>query len=178
MATKTLLTIEQFNQLESREGIQHELDDGELVTMTEPMPRHNIVRDKLGRLLANFADERKLGTVLIETGYELSPGTVRIPDASFVLAERMRGLDLDRRIEGPPDMAIEVVSPTDLAQELTHKVDQYLAAGTKAVWVIYPKSREIQVFRPGSARVARGDERLDEPELLPGFSVPVSSLFE
>lgn len=177
MATKTLLTIAEFDQLSQVEGVRYELDHGELVAMTEPMPRHNLVRDKIARLLGDFADERQLGTVFTETGYELSPGTVRIPDVSFVLLERMRGLDLDRRIQGAPELAIEVVSPTDLAQELAHKVDQYLAAGAKAVWVIYPKSREVQVFSVGSTGVLRNDAVLDESGLLPGFSIPVSNLF-
>ena len=178
MATKTLLTVEQFDQLPDQEGVVYELDEGEPVAMTEPMPRHNIVRDKVGRLLGNYADERKLGTVFIETGYELSPGTVRIPDTSFVLAERMRGLDLDRRIKGAPDVAVEVVSPSDLAQELTHKVDQYLAAGARIVWVIYPKSREVHVFRAGSVKVLRSlDDVLDDQETLPGFSLSLRALF-
>ena len=54
MATKTLLTIQEFDQLALREGIQYELDEGELVTMTEPMPRHNLVRDKVARFLGKL----------------------------------------------------------------------------------------------------------------------------
>ena len=76
--------------------------------MTEPMPRDNWVRDNIARL-----------TVFLETGYQLSPETVRIPDVSFVPADRMREIDLDRRIQGAPALAIEVVSPSDLAEGLT-----------------------------------------------------------
>ena len=79
--------------------------------MTRPRPRHNLVRDKVGHLLGNFVDERKLGTIFVEIEYELAPGTVRIPDVSLVPAERMREIDLDRRIPGAPALAIEVVSP-------------------------------------------------------------------
>ena len=179
MATKTLLTIQEFDQLALREGIQYELDEGELVTMTEPMPRHNLVRDKAARFLGNFADERKLGTVFIETGYELSPGVVRIPDVSFVPAERMREINLDRRIPGAPALAIEVVSPNDLSEDLNRRVDQYLAAGSKVVWVIYPKAREVHIFREGGVTVLRGtDAVLEDPEILPGFSLSLAALFE
>lgn len=179
MATKTLLTIEQFDQLPIRDGILYELNEGEVVTMTEPMPRHNLVRDNIAALLRDFAHPGRLGTVFLETGYQLSPETVRIPDVSFVPADRMREIDLDRRIQGAPALAIEVVSPTDLAEELTQKVKQYLAAGAKAVWVFYPKSREVQVFRAdGSSFVRHEHEPLEDVELLPGLSIDLKSVFD
>jgi len=179
VATKTLLTIEEFDQLPIQEGVLYELNQGELVTMTEPMPRHNWVRDNIARLMGNYVEARKLGKVFLETGYRLMPETVRIPDVSFVAADQVRTLDLDRRIEGAPALAVEVVSPTDLAQELTQKVRQYLAAGSKTVWVVYPKTREVQIFRAdGSSFVRRESESLVEPELLPGFSLSVEAVFE
>lgn len=179
MATKTLLTVEQFDQLPSKEGVQYELDEGELVTVTEPMPRHNLVRDNIARLLGNYVNERKLGRVFTENGYQLSAETVRIPDVSFVPAVRMREINLDRRIQGAPALAIEVVSPTDLAQELAHKVDQYLAAGTQTVWVVYPNTSEVHIFQSGGvAAIRRLADNLEAPGLLPGFSVPLPSLFE
>ena len=179
MATKTLLTIEQFDQLPVKEGILYELNEGELVTMTEPMPRHNWVRDNVARLTGNFVEERKLGRVFLETGYQLSSETVRIPDVSFVPADRMRAIDLDKRIQGAPALAIEVVSPTDLAEELTQKVKQYLAAGAKAVWVFYPKTREVQVFRAdGGSFVRREHETPEDPDILPGLSLDLKSVFD
>ena len=119
--------------------------------MTEPMPRHNLTRDNIAAALWDVAHPKNLGRVFLETGYRLTPETVRIPDVSFVPAHRMRGLDLDRRILGAPALAVEVVSPTDLAQELAHKVDQYLAAGVRVVWAVYPNTREVRVFREGGA---------------------------
>ncbi len=178
MATKTLLTIEQFDQLPEREGILYELNEGEVVTITEPMPRHNLVRDNIAWLAGNFVEEHKLGKVFLETGYQLTAETVRIPDVSFVPADRMRDVDLDRRIQGAPALAVEVVSPTDLAEELTQKVKQYLATGAKAVWVFYPKTREAQVFRAdGGSFVRRELQNLEEPDLLPGFSLDLKSVF-
>ena len=178
MATKTLLTIEQFDDLPVKEGVLYELNEGELVTVTEPMPRHNWVRDAVARLMGNFVEESKLGKVFLETGYQLTPETVRIPDVSFLPADRMRDVDLDRRIQGPPALAIEVVSPTDLAQELTQKVKQYLAAGVKAVWVFYPMTREVQVFRAdGTVFIRREPDLLEEPDLLPGFSLDLNTVF-
>jgi Uma2 family endonuclease len=91
----------------------------------------------------------------------------------------MRGIDLDRRIQGAPALAIEVVSPTDLAEELTQKVKQDLATGAKAVWVFYPKTREVQVFRAdGGSLVRREHETLEDPDILPGLSVDLKSVFD
>ena len=178
MATKTLLTIEQFDELPVKEGILYELNEGGLVTMTEPMPRHNWVRDNIAAALRDFAHARHLGRVFLETGYQLTPETVRIPDASFVLADRMREIDLDKRIQGAPALAIEVISPTDFAEEVTQKVKQYLAAGVKVVWVFYPKTREVQVFRAdGGSFVRHEPEMLEEPDLLPGFSLDLRAVF-
>ena len=179
MATKTLLSIEQFDQLPVKEGVLYELNEGELVTITEPMPRHNWVRDNIAAALRDFAHPRHLGRVFLETGYQLGRGTVRIPDVSFVPADRIREMDLDRRIQGAPALAIEVVSPTDLAEDLTQKVKQHLAAGAKAVWVFYPKTREVQVFRAdGGSFVRREHERLEDADLFPGFSLDLKAVFE
>jgi Uma2 family endonuclease len=178
MGTKTLLTIEEFDRLPITEGVLYELNEGELVTVTEPMPRHNWVRDNIAAALRDFAHPRHLGRVFVETGYQLTPETVRIPDISFVPVERMREIDLDKRIQGAPALAIEVVSPTDLAEELTQKVRQYLAAGVKAVWVFYPKTREVQVFRADRGSFARHEpEALEEPDVLPGFSLDLKAVF-
>jgi len=179
VATTTLLTIEQFDRLPVKEGILYELNGGEVITMTEPMPRHNWVRDNVAALLRDFVHPRRLGRVFIETGYQLTAETVRIPDVSFAPAERMREIDLDKRIKGAPALAIEVVSPTDLAEELTQKVNQYLIAGAKAVWVFYPKTREVQVFRPdGTSFIRREPGSLEEPDLFPGFSLDLKTVFE
>jgi Uma2 family endonuclease len=178
MATETLLTISQFDELPVEEGIRYELNEGGVVTMTEPMPRHNWVRDNVAAALRDFAHPRDLGRIFVETGYQLTPETVRIPDVSFVPADRMREIDLDKRIQGAPALAIEVISPTDLAEEVTQKVEQYLTAGAKAVWVFYPKTREVQAFRAdGGSVVRREADVLEEPEVLPGFSLDLKTVF-
>ena len=178
MATGTLLTIQQFDELPVKEGVLYELNGGELITVTEPMPRHNRVRDTIARLMGNFLEERRLGAVFVETGYQLTAETVRIPAVSFMPADRMHDVDLDKRIQGAPALAVEVVSPTDMAEELNQKVRQYLAAGVNVVWVFYPKVREVQVFRAGGGvSVLHEPEVLDEPDMLPGFSLDLKRVF-
>jgi Uma2 family endonuclease len=103
--------------------------------------------------------------------------TVRAPDVSFVRAKRASALDLKKRFECAPDLAIEVISPSETAAEIAHKVRQYLQAGS-AVWVVYPEDRTVHVFETSkNARVLEADDLLEAPTLLPGFSVRVSELF-
>lgn len=91
----------------------------------------------------------------------------------------MREINLDRRIQRAPALAVEVVSPADLAQELAHKVDQYLAAGTPTVWVAYPKTSEVHTFHAGGvAAIRRPAVNLEAPGLLAGLSVLVHNPFE
>jgi Uma2 family endonuclease len=179
MATKTLLTFEQFEHLPEKEDEWYELDEGELIVMSPGRPRHNFCRDAIADSLRTFLKTHHLGRVVVETDFRLSPDTVRISDAAYITAERMNNLDLDEMIEGAPALAIEVVSPNDRAQELVRKVDQYLAAGTRCVWVVYPQTREVHIFQPdGTSRILRESESLRNDELLPGFSVEVGTLFE
>ena len=179
METKTLLTLEQFDQLPEEEGVYYELDEGELIVMSPARPRHNQVRDNIADPLRRFVREHGLGEVFRETDVQLSPHTVLIPDAAFVTADHMKQLDLDRRIQGAPALAIEVVSPTDLAEALTRKVDQYLAAGAQAVWVLYPKLKEVHTCAPRAViTIFREQDVLEDKRLFPGFSLPVREIFE
>ncbi len=95
MATKTLLTIGQFDQLPEPEDVIYELDEGELITMARPRPRHNLVRESAARHIGVFVQNRHLGRVLVETEFALSEDTVRIPDVAFLTSEQMSRIDLD-----------------------------------------------------------------------------------
>ena len=176
MATKTLLTVEQFEQLPD-DGMRHELDEGELITMPSPFGQHGQIQLRVGFILMSFVHPRSLGLLFVETGFRLSTDTVRAPDVSFIRAERASALDLKRRFECAPDLAIEIISPSEAATEIAHKVRQYLQAGS-AVWVVYPDDRTVHVFETSkSARVLEADDVLEAPALLPGFSIRVDELF-
>ncbi|MFO0953053.1 MAG: Uma2 family endonuclease [Isosphaeraceae bacterium] len=117
-----------------------------------------------------------------EVGYRCfpdDPDRVRRPDASFVRAGRLPG---ERLPEGfvtlPPDLAVEVISPHDLAEEVERKVDEYLRAGVRLVWVLSPKTRSVRVHRlDGSISGLRGGDELTGDDVLPGFRCPVNVLF-
>ena len=176
MATKTLLTVGQFEQLPD-DGMRHELDEGELIAMPRPLGQHGQIQGEIYSILRNFVRPRLQGLVFVETGFRLSRDTVRAPDVSFIRAERACSLDLERRFECAPDLAVEVISPSETAKEIAHKVRQYLQAGA-AVWVVYPDDRTVHVFETSkNARVLEADDLLENHILLPGFSVRVSELF-
>lgn len=177
MATKTLLTVEQFERLPD-DGMRHELDEGELISMPPTFGLHGKVLTETVYMLRSFVGPHSLGLVVTDTGFRLSADTLRAPDVAFVKAERARALDLESRFESAPDLAIEIISPSETADEIAHKVGQYLRAGAM-VWVLYPKDRTVHVFESArNARILEGDDLLEAPSLLPGFSVPVSKFFE
>ena len=182
MSTKTHLTIEEFEKLQPEEGFRYELDEGELVTMTFPSARHNLVGGNIYRVLWQFAQQHSLGTVFPSgTGFLLSvePPTLRGPDVCFVRAERAAKIDVDEnKIPGAPDLAVEVFSRFDTGKAMSRKVQQYLKAGAHTVWVVYPDTKEVNVIDKSGDRWLDASDTLDAPELLPGFSVPVASFFE
>ena len=178
MSTRTLMTIEQYDALPEREGVKCELNAGELVTVS-PSPRlmHNRVRDEIGFRLREFVRSRQLGEVTMETDFQLAEGTIRIPDVAFVCADRLAGIDPRQRLEGAPALAVEVASPSDDPDDLVLKAQQYVAAGAKAVWIIYPEARLAYIYKPGQRPEVRdAGQSLDDAELLPGFSAPLSAV--
>ena len=178
MATKTILTLEQFERLPDDDK-RHELDEGELLSMSPAKLRHGELQAGICGLLLEFVRRHSLGKIVTEVGFVLSkePATVRAPDVALIRAGRTTAPT--GFVQGPPDLAVEIVSPSDTASELARKVKQYIRAGTHTVWVVYPEEKQVHVFDPsGAARILEADQTLSAPDLLPGFSVPVNTLFE
>jgi Uma2 family endonuclease len=178
-AVATQLTLEQFQQLPDRPGRQ-ELNAGELIEMAPPFYSHSRVLRAIFLHLHEAAKPQRRFVVYSETAYLLvrDPATVRVPDVSLVAAERLQNVDQDSYIEGAPEVAIEVVSPSETAVGLNEKIRQFLAAGAKVVIAAYPKTRELHIYRPGvSTLLLGGADRLEIPEALPGWSVLVDDLF-
>jgi Uma2 family endonuclease len=182
MATKTLLTIGDYLALEEPVGVRYELSEGELIVTPSPNLFHNELRDELNARLRAFVKSQKLGLITSETDMQLAVDVVRRPDVAFISTERLRGIDR-RKIPVPlsPDLVIEIVSQNDRADDLILKVRQYLTAGTKAVWVFYPGTRVAYRYVPGKlepeVRSADAGHGFEEPEMLPGMSVPLAEIF-
>lgn len=178
-ATTKLITAEEFFALP---GSRHqELVRGEVVDSMPPGGVHGVVALAIGMLLRIWAKQGLGGAVGVESGFivEEGPDTVRGPDVYYVRPERVPE---DGAPEGfwqiAPDLAVEVVSPSDTAEEIRAKVREYLEAGSAAVWVVYPRTRELIAHTPdGLARTYAAGATLEMPELLPGLALAVSDIF-
>ena len=153
---------------------------GVLVAEPQPFPRHAQIEARLAHALFDFAEPRGLGVVLTEGGFLLSrdPDTVRGPDVSFVRADRFDAGEAGRAFfAGAPDLAVEILSPSNRPGDMHAKVADYLAAGSKLVWVIDPDRGVASVYRTLLAprRIAAGGA-LDGEDVLPRFSLPLESL--
>jgi len=175
-----LLTLEEFERLPEDDRCNDELVRGRLVREPPPTSQHGHFQLRVGRLLAEFVERHGLGLTFVETGYILSddPATVRAPDVSFVARDRAADYPSDRLGRTPPDLAVEIVSPSSRAAELQERVLDYFDAGIRLVWVIDPSSRTVTVYRTHSdIRLLRGDDELDGGDVLPGFRLPLGELF-
>lgn len=132
-------------------------------------------------MLEAFVAPRGLGEIFGETGFVLArnPDTVRGPDLSFVHRERLATLDEARFVEGAPDLAIEILSPSNRPSLIRGKVADYLAAGCRLVWVVDPKRKSVTAYRGLLAPVLLGaDDTLDGGDVLPGLRIHVAAIFE
>jgi len=180
MATTTnLLSWEAFEQLPD-DGMHHELIEGELLTLPPPKFGHAEVAIQV--LKALLAVESRAGCrAYPEMGCKLSdhPATWIQPDVSLIRKERARATPLDGYLLGAPELAVEVISPSESAQDVEDKTELLLAHGSLAVWVIYPSTRKVRVFLADGTSFSRGlNDKLSLPELLPDWELPVSALFE
>ena len=189
---KTLLTAEEFFRLYGGRDGKAELVRGIVVTpgavseeygvdMAPVSKEHGEVAGNISGNFYIYSRQSGVGRVGVEIGYlvSLDPDTVRAPDISFTLGLRGEGrAERPGFVPGAPDIAIEVVSPGDTAAELEQKVGEYLAAGSRRVWVVYPSSRRVMVYRTdGTAMSYSDDAAIEDPELLPGFSLPLAEIF-
>lgn len=163
------------------DGNHYELLRGELVTMPPTGFDHGIVSMGAGWHLKNYVRETDAGEVVMEVGFVLSrnPLTVLAPDVAFVRRDRVP--DPAARagfVEMAPDLAVEVVSPSNTAAALQDKILTYLEAGVRLVLVLEPTRRVATVHTPDRlARTLLADETFDGGEVLPGFKVLVADLF-
>lgn len=161
-----------------------ELSAGVLIVMAPAGTQHGKYASKWDRLIGSFVEANDLGeTTAAGTGYILytdsnGKDTVRAPDVGFITKARVpeEGLP-DGYFPGAPDLAVEVVSPNDSADEIQQKVNEYLQYGTKAVWVFYPKSKTIAVHTANGTQTLHPGDTLDGNDVLPGFKLAVSDLF-
>lgn len=143
---------------------------------------HGSIGSELLMRLRQFVKANDLGVVVgADTGFVLArdPDLVRSPDVAFVTKHRVAQATIKAFFPGAPDLAVEVLSPSDTIYELGEKIDDFFAAGTRMVWVINPKSKTAGVHRPGlSVEVLHVNDQLSGLDVVPGFECRVGDLFE
>ncbi|MCY3740847.1 MAG: Uma2 family endonuclease [Candidatus Poribacteria bacterium] len=169
------MTLEEFleNDLEGYEYIK-----GELVPMAAAAIVHGEIGSNVHFLLASHVRENKLGRLYIaETTFQLGDRVVK-PDIGFVSTERLSD-DKLKGFSGAPDLAIEIMSPTDKHYDATEKALAYLKARTRLVWVIEPVAKTVMVYRsPTNISLLTCDDILTGEDVVEGFTCPVAQLFE
>ena len=174
MSAKTLISVEEFDRLEEEEFC-YELDEGELITLTRPGVVHGRIERRLLVAIQKYLDHHPIGEVFgADILYVLGPATKRAPDVSVML----RPIDPDHEIQGAPEIAAEVLSPSNSKREMKRKLGQFFATGCKLAWIIDPKARTVEVWESaaGPSRTLRESDSLETP-LLPDFSLPIAKLF-
>lgn len=190
--TKIGMPLDEFIQLYDSEGA-FEIINGERIRKMPSVAGHNEVLDTLYMALKQHVEPNNLGLVRMEATFILPDkydsnwveGS-RTPDLMFIYVDRLtayRGAHPDWR-QKPylivPDFVVEIVSPNDSFSKIDEKVDAYLLDGVRLIWVIDPQRRKAIVYTPDAEQPLhlRGDAVLDGEDVIPGFQVVLSKLFE
>ena len=174
-AEHTAMTLEEFleSDLEGYEYVK-----GELIPMPAASAEHGIISARLFLNLGLYVREKQLGEVVTpDTGFQVGERVLK-PDIAFISAAQLPD-DLSKAFPVPPDLAVEVVSPSDAFRRVFEKAFAYLEAGTQIVWVIEPGSKTVTVHRSEiDIKLLTREDVLTGEDVIEGFSCQVAQLFE
>lgn len=177
-----LMTAEELIQLPD-DGLRYELINGELKTMSPSGHPYGRITARLTGPLVMFVRENNLGEVYgAETGFKLTtgPDTVLAPDIAFVAKDRLaEGARTNAFWPGAPDLAVEVLSPTERPSEVRTKVFRWLELGARQVWVVSPERRDVTIYRSATDVVTFSEhDHLEAADLLPGLRISLETIFK
>ncbi len=180
MSKTTLITAEEFARMSFDTPV--ELLCGEIVTMTRPGQRHGTVCVRTGAVLLKWEETQpeRWNITSNDSGVVLSrdPDSVRGPDLYVIRLARLPGGNVsDGVLTVPPDVAIEVVSPSDRWPAVVEKVGQFLKAGVAEVWVLNPEHRRLHLYRIDDEPTVLNADGTLHSQVLPGFECPVAEFF-
>jgi Uma2 family endonuclease len=176
-----LVTAEELPAIVAGDDYRYELVAGRVIRMSPPGWQHGVVVVRLVGLLDAHIRPHRLGAVVTEVGFKLrtNPDTVRGPDVAFVRHERLPTEKLRGYWSGAPDLAIEVLSPSETSRDIDAKVSDYLSTGVSEVVVIDPEAETVTRHRPDQQpQVIRRGGELDLDDVVPGFHCAVSDILE
>ena len=160
-----------------------EIANGEFIKMAPAGAQHGKIGARIIWMLMSHVEANKLGDVFTDQTTYVLEGTpqeivtMRVPDVSFIAAANLP----DETPVGfwfqAPDLAVEVISPSEKSGETQAKLNDYFGAGTHEVWVVYPELAQIVVHKKGSAIVLDVEDTLSSEELLAGFALKLSEVF-
>jgi Uma2 family endonuclease len=179
--TERTYTLSEYEQLPEEDGTWIELVEGRLVREPRPNAEHSWIATELAGRIREHVRTNRLGITLGEAGFLLAdePPTVRGPDVAFIARANLPRGGFPRPFwTVPPDLAVEIVSPSNTRAEVREKVLEYLAAGTRLVWVVEPRDRLVTTYSSRTdVRVQKGEDTLDGFDVLPGFRLRVADVF-
>ena len=183
IATDRPMTVDDLLNLPD-DGHMYELVEGQLVRMLPSGGGASSLALRLGARIEAFVEQHNLGAVTGADGeFDLGHGTALAPDVAFVRAERVpppTSPIYEQAWPLAPGLAVEVASPNQFRPAMARKAQRYLNAVTRLVWVVWPKRKEVDVWRPGDSKPSATlgvDDALDGLDILPGFTYPVERLF-
>jgi Uma2 family endonuclease len=165
------------------DGFVYELIKGELIKVSPPPGHeHGLVAMNIAGPLYKYVKTKSLGNVYAaETGFLLqqNPDTVRAADVAFVKRERIeKAGPVEGYWKGAPDLAVEVISPSDTVGRIEGKVAKWLDSGARMVWVVSPKMRTVTAYRSLTEIVILTEkDTLDGGEVVPGFQIAIAEIF-
>lgn len=158
-----------------------ELINGVIYEMPSPSPLHGLIISQILYLFKAYLVHQALGYVFGDNNdFDLAPGVVLKPDVAYISKTRLP--KIPPRLTVAPEIAVEIVSPSNTEEQLLEKTLTFISYGTKLVWIVYPDTKTVWVYRPagdGSLNLRKftAVDRLDAEDILPGFSITVSDIF-
>lgn len=178
-----LFTAHEFWQLEFDDDRIYELIDGEIVPMPPPRKINSIIAGLILTALNVFLKQNNVAGYVLgaDGGYTLTKNDVRVPDVSYIAQESIPDLDNTAEII-PPELAVEIISPSESPRQINAKTSLYLNAGTKIVWNVYPDEKVVEVWTLGEAgklvmQPFEIGDTLDGGDVLPEFTLSVNEVF-
>ena len=175
-----LMTAEELMNLPD-DDMRHELINGELITMSPPGFPHGRITTRLLVPLSQFVLDHELGEIFDYSGFQLTvnPDTALGPDISFISKQRLKEMgEVEGYWQGPPDLAVQVLSPGDRRGKVNKKISLWLRSGAKQVWIVEPKHRTVAIYRSESDTTTfSGSDYLESQDLFPGFRLSLDRIF-
>jgi Uma2 family endonuclease len=176
MGTRTLMTAAEFGLLEILETEDYELVDGELIPLPTGTPEHADIRGVLEHKVRTYFETNPIGRPFAEIDCRITDSTVRRPDLCIFVGEHAKLVDRKKiPVAFPPDIAVEVISPSESVMKSNRKIRDYLGAGSQEVWILDHENRELFIHTKTGIRLLLEDHAIESP-LLPGFAVTLGEL--